>query len=296
MGQLGEEEGNAMKTTTELWLDIRDTAVPHGKLAFWWLYQAGIALKTPGGTIVLVDPYLSDAVMRSYQQPRNVPSPLNPLEVEADALLATHSHEDHLDPDSIAGFLSHERTQFVGPPMAVEKVVSSGVGELRTRSVSRGDVFEIGDLTVRAVHARHLVGSEPTPDAVGFLLEADGVSVYHSGDTEYDSEIVSDTRGVSASLVPINGTTGNMNAHEAALLSWLQGARLAMPFHYGLWRDADYGEGATLDPQLFVDTYHRLNPEGQTLVLSPGTAVVIDCDGLARGQVLARDAKESGRH
>ena len=47
------------------------------------------------------------------------------------------------------------------------------------------------------------------------------------------------------------------------MLAWLQGSRLAVPFHYGLWRDEDYGEGATLDPQLFVGTYERLNPAGQ---------------------------------
>ena len=93
-----------------------------------------------------------------------------------------------------------------------------------------------------------MFGLEPTPDAVGYVLSCGDVSVYHSGDTEYDSEIIADTRGVGTSLVCINGTTGNMNVHEAALLAWLQGARLAVPFHYGLWRDADYGEGATLDP------------------------------------------------
>ena len=27
------------------------------------------------------------------------------------------------------------------------------------------------------------------------------------------------------------------------MLAWLQGASLSMPFHYGLWRDADYCEG-----------------------------------------------------
>ena len=75
----------------------------------WWLYQAGLAVKTPGGTIVVVDPYLSDAVLRTYQLPRNVPAPLDPGEVDADALLATHSHADHLDPDSIAPFMSHDR-------------------------------------------------------------------------------------------------------------------------------------------------------------------------------------------
>jgi hypothetical protein len=82
-------------------------------------------------------------------------------------------------------------------------------------------------------------------------------------------------------LSPSNGPTGNMNAHEAPTLGWLQGARRSMPFTIGLWRDADYGEGATLDPQLFVDTYHRLSPTGTALFLQLGTAVMVDPDGLA---------------
>jgi L-ascorbate 6-phosphate lactonase len=272
--------GEATKTATELWQEIQSVAVKPGTLALWWLYQSGVALKTPGGTVVVVDPYLSDAVLQTYKLPRHVPAPLDPLEVQADALLATHSHADHLDPGSINAFLDHKSTRFVGPPMAVENVLAAGTDRARTTSVSRGDVVEIGDLTVRAVHARHLFGLEPTPDAVGYVLEVDGTTIYHSGDTEYDSDIISDTRGVTASLISINGTTGNMNAHEAAMLAWLQGAKLAVPFHYGLWRDVDYGEGATLDPELFVNTYHRLHPEGRTHVLSPATAVVLDRNGL----------------
>ena len=273
-----------MKSAPELWQEIQRTEVRPGTLTFWWLYQAGLAIKTPGGTIVVVDPYLSDAVLRTYQLPRSVPAPLDPAEVDADALLATHSHADHLDPDSITPFMSHARTQFVGPPMAVEKVLESEVKADRAVAVARGDVVKFGDLTVRAVHARHLFGLEPTPDAVGFVFEAGDVSLYHSGDTEYDSEITADTRGVTASFISINGTTGNMNAHEAAMLAWLQGSRLAVPFHYGLWRDQDYGEGATLDPQLFVRTYERLNPAGHTLVLKPAVAVVLDRNGLVGEQ------------
>ena len=127
---------------------------------------------------------------------------------------------------------------------------------------------------------RDTVGIEPTPDAVGYVLETDEVSAYHAGDTAYDSEIISDTPGVTASFVTINGTTGNINAPEAPMAAWLEGASPSMPFHYGLWRDADYCEGATLDPH-FVDTYHRLSPSGTTLALQPTAAVMVDRDGLA---------------
>jgi L-ascorbate metabolism protein UlaG (beta-lactamase superfamily) len=198
-----------------------------------------------------------------------------------DALVVTHSHADHLDPDSVAGFMSHPGTRFVGPPLAAEKVVRAGVEPSRTVAVRRGSFVEVGDITLRAVHARHYVASEPTPDAVGYLVEHDGVRVYHSGDTEYDSDIVADTMRTSASLIAINGTGGNMNAHEAAMLAWRQQTRLATPIHYGLWPDEGYGDGATLDPQLFVDTYHRLNPEGRTLVLTAGKEVVVGTNGLS---------------
>jgi L-ascorbate 6-phosphate lactonase len=271
-----------MPVATQLWGRIDDTAVAPGTVSLWWLYQAGLVVKSPGGTVVAIDPYLSDAVLRSYQQARAVPALLDPAGVALDALLATHSHEDHLDPDSITGFMSHEGTRFVGPPMAVAKVEATGVAPGRATAVRRGDVVVIGDLTVRAVHARHNFGPEPTPDAVGYLVEHQDVRIYHSGDTEYDSEIVADTMRPTASLIAINGTAGNMNAHEAALLAWRQETRLAIPFHYGLWRDEGYGEGATIDPAIFVETYHRLGPGRPSLVLSPGVEVVIGAGGLVR--------------
>jgi L-ascorbate metabolism protein UlaG (beta-lactamase superfamily) len=257
-------QGDVMKSSAQLWREIQQTEVSAGSLAFWWLYQAGIVLKSPAGVIVAVDPYLSESVMRSYKLPRGVPAPLDPADADVDALLATHSHEDHLDPDSIEPFLRPAQARFVGPPMAADKVRATGVDPSRITPVGRGDEVTIGDIGVRAVHARHMFGLEPTPDAVGYVLSCGEVSVYHSGDTEYDSEII-----------------GNMNVHEAALLAWLQGARLAVPFHYGLWRDADYGEGATLDPGQFADTYGRLNPGGRVHILQAATRVVVGPDGLA---------------
>jgi L-ascorbate 6-phosphate lactonase len=268
-----------VKTPEALWQEIEQQEVPAGMAALWWLYQAGIVVKSSGGAIVAVDPYLSDAAKRSYNQPRNVPAPLEPAGVRLDALLASHSHEDHLDPDSIAGFANHPATRFVGPPMVTEKVIATGIDAKRTVPLRRGDRTAIKDIEIRAVHARHPFEPEPVPDAIGFVLEVGEVTIYHSGDTEYDSEIVADASDVTIALIAINGTAGNMNAHEAALLAWRQRARLAVPFHYGLWRDAGYGDGATIDPRLFVDTYRRLAPAGRALVLEPGHAILIDAGG-----------------
>ncbi len=274
-----------MDAQSKLWQEIDDATVPSGTIAVWWLYQAGLVVKSPGGTIVVIDPYLSDAVLRSYRQPRNVPAPLDPAHVQLDAVLASHSHEDHLDPDSIGSFASHDATRFMGPPMVAEKVIAAGVPAERTIVLTRGDQVAIGDIEVRAVYARHPFAPEPVPDAVGYVLRAGEVSIYHSGDTEYDAEIVKDASGVSAAFIAMNGTAGNMNAHEAALLAWRLGTALAVPFHYGLWTDAGYGEGATLDPQWFVDTLSRLDPTRQSLVLTPGKRVLLTLGGVANTEL-----------
>jgi L-ascorbate 6-phosphate lactonase len=263
-----------------VWQEIGEYEVSSGTAVIWWLYQAGIVVKSPGGIVLAIDPYLSDALLELYNVPRSVPAPLDPAGVELDAVLASHSHPDHLDPGSISAFASHAQTRFIGPPMVADAVVEAGVDRDRTVALRRGDVTRVGDVSVRAVCARHPFAPLPAPDAIGFLLEVGEASIYHSGDTEYDSDIVGDVDEPSAAFIVMNGTGGNMNAHEAALLAWRLRAKTAIPFHYGLWHDEGYGPGATLDPGTFVETYARLAPGARALVLEPVRAVVIGAEGV----------------
>ncbi|MBA3953189.1 MAG: MBL fold metallo-hydrolase, partial [Rubrobacter sp.] len=79
-------------------------------LAFWGLGQVGVAIKGPRG-VLYVDPYLTDSDGEGGSLERTFPPPLRPDEVtNANAVLLTHDHIDHTDPETVLP-LSEASTQ-----------------------------------------------------------------------------------------------------------------------------------------------------------------------------------------
>jgi L-ascorbate metabolism protein UlaG (beta-lactamase superfamily) len=65
---------------------------------------------------------------------------------------------------------------------------------------------------------------------LGFVVEVDGITVYHAGDTDFISEMKD--LEVEIAFIPVSGTyvMGSDQAVEAALAI---GPKLAIPMHYG---------------------------------------------------------------
>ncbi len=141
-----------------------------------------------------------------------------------DAVASTHAHTDHLDPQTLRAVLS-------GGGMLV---CPAGIAQLaRERSgaepvvVGDGETVAAAGFRLTAVSARH-----PGPHCVGYLIEAGGRRIYHSGDTEpVDPGLLE----VELALLPINGMLNNLDGAEAAALARLVGARLTVPCHYGMF-------------------------------------------------------------
>jgi L-ascorbate metabolism protein UlaG (beta-lactamase superfamily) len=142
-----------------------------------------------------------------------------------------------------------------------------------------GPSYTLGEITAAAAPARHDVPGIVTEDAVGYLLDLGGVRLYHSGDTEYDHSMRAlSSANIDVMLVCVNGTAGNMNAHEAALLAWQVRPRVVVPMHFGLWVDEGYtnlGGEATLDPSIFVDTYRKLGGAAEVIVPEIGQRIMV---------------------
>lgn len=252
-----------------------------GAVRVTWLGQAGFAVDAPDGTRCLVDPYLSDSLRQELGQARAAPIVLDPAAAEAAALVASHWHPDHLDPLTVKPLAQRNPgLRVLGPSGNTSRLLGWGLAREQIVPLDRGASTRVGPFSFGAFFARHEVPGWIAEDAIALTIEVAGTTIYYSGDTEYDSRCLAarEAGPFDLGLFVSNGSGGNMNAYEAALLAWQLAPRLAVPVHYGMWPAEGYGPGATLDPQSFVNTYRRLGG-GETAVLELGETIVLGATG-----------------
>jgi L-ascorbate 6-phosphate lactonase len=255
--------------------EIAETKVARGQVAFWGLGQAGFAFKASNGTIVYVDPYLSDACKRLYNLERMVPVLVPPREVRADFVLATHHHADHLDPDAFPEIAqANAGALLIGPPTCTQMLRKLGVPQSQTYTLNHGESLSTRGIRIHAVFAYHVWGdADDAPDGVGYVLDFGDVRSYISGDTMYHPHLAE-----AASLSPdlafvcINGRGGNMSASEAAMLVRALNPQAAIPTHYDMFASN------TADPQDFIKALATLGAPTRVLVVKPGQRTVFTKD------------------
>jgi L-ascorbate metabolism protein UlaG (beta-lactamase superfamily) len=150
----------------------------------------------------------------------------------ADVVLVTHEHSDHLSAADIDA-LSTPETVVVGPAEVTRQLRGR-----KTRTVAPGDTVELDGARVTAVAAYNTSKFRepgkvfhPKEDGkVGYVVEMDGRSVYHAGDTDQIPEMAA--IDVDVALIPVSGTYV-MTADEAAEACSALHARLVIPMHYG---------------------------------------------------------------
>lgn len=180
-------------------------------------------------------------------------------------ILATHEHLDHLDP-RLVNALTGKGTALIGPEVCRRKM-----GDLM-HAVVPGDRITDKGAVVRVVHAYNPEGSRktiyhPKGRGVGYIVEVDGHSVYHAGDTG----LIEEMRGMGpmdVALLPIGGRY-TMDPREAAQAAADIGAKIVVPIH--LLRS---------DPAAFKEAIEATGGP-QVRVLSPGEPLVLGEDGHA---------------
>jgi len=143
----------------------------------------------------------------------------------ADIILVTHDHFDHCSPEDVAK-IQQPHTVIITEKDSAQKLS----GDVRV--MLPGEVLSLKDLTITAIPAYN-TNKEFHPKAnnwLGFVIDIDGVRIYHAGDSDYIPEMKD--LDVDIALLPVSGTYV-MTSDEAVEAALAINPRLAIPMHYG---------------------------------------------------------------
>jgi L-ascorbate 6-phosphate lactonase len=288
----------------EIVRDVDGFAPPAGSVAVWFIGQAGFILKFSSGTVCYIDPWLSDlsGATRAY------PIPLDPhLVAHCDILLTSHDHGDHIDVDADPIIMERSpQATWIAPRGAESFVRQLGGTEDRTTLLRSDESATVRDVRITAIPSTHYgffseVRYTPDEEAyyttipaqipaemrdaerfIGFVLECDGVTIYHAGDNNgYRGflERLARWPRFDLMLLPINGrdwfreqhrVIGNFTYREAAQVAHAAHANLLVPYHYdGFASNNEY-------PDALVRYVTSDGPRVPVRILDIGERLVID--------------------
>ncbi len=233
-------------------------AEPIAGIGLAWLGQAGFVLRL-GGTVVLVDPYLSDHLAVKYRGTRfpHLRMMAAPLAADAfprvDLVVCTHRHSDHMDPGSLPVLAArHPGCRFLVPAAEQAHAEALGLDPARLVPADAGQTLrpmpgvELVLRPVAAAHERLEQDRQGRHRFLGYGIELAGVRLYHGGDCIPYPGLVDAVRGLAPdiALLPVNGRDavraeagipGNFTLDEAVALCEAAGVPLLLPHHWGLF-------------------------------------------------------------
>jgi L-ascorbate metabolism protein UlaG (beta-lactamase superfamily) len=251
--------------------EVDETRVPYGMLAVWFLGQCSVIIKG-GETVLYIDPYLDPSPHRAFEPP------LQPEDImNADYVLVTHDHLDHMDPYTITRLAMAQGDQvYMAPLFCREKMLQFGVRPNRLLPARTMTWWEGPGLRVKPLPSAHeQLEYDPELDHrfVGYVVELNGVTLYHAGDTTVYPGLIETLQNeqIELGFLPINGRdpfrnakqiVGNMNYREAAELAVAAEFDTVIPLHYDMF------ESNSEHPGYFVDYLYERHPLQKSHVMA----------------------------
>ena len=183
-------------------------------------------------------------VIDPFFKPNNPTATVTAAEVDADFVLLTHGHGDHVA-DAVA-LAQRTGATCISNFEIVGWLESKGIEKLHPLHIGGGADFPFGrvKLTI-AHHGSALPDGSNGGNPAGILINFnDGTDVYFAGDTAltYDMKLIGDAGGVDLAVLPI-GDNFTMGPDDAARAAEFVQAKHVIPCHYDTFpyivQDAD---------------------------------------------------------
>jgi L-ascorbate metabolism protein UlaG (beta-lactamase superfamily) len=244
--------GGALVVALSLALSATLLLAQSGKAEVLWLGQATFKITTPGGKVIVIDPFVTG-------NPKT-PADLKDLAKlgKVDLILVTHGHGDHVGTagrndggSDLVDLAKRSGAKVFGPAGLVQTLIDLGwlTAEQGVRFGKGGKVQPLGPqitiTQVRAEHSSELTVTDPATkkttthvggEPAGFIIQMEnGFKIYHMGDTGLfgDMKLIADYYKPDLVLIPIGGHFV-MDPQDAAYATreWLK-PKFVIPIHYG---------------------------------------------------------------
>ena len=172
-----------------------------------------------GTTKVLVDPFLTG----------NPQASIKDKDVEADYILITHAHGDHIgDAPNIA-------VRTGATVIGIPEIMDFGGQRVKTIGMNLGGTVKTDFGFVRMVPALHSSGIGGGI-ACGYVIGIGGKVIYFAGDTALfsDMKLIGERDKIDYAILPIGGHYTMDPVDAAKAVSFLDAANV-IPLHYDTW-------------------------------------------------------------
>jgi L-ascorbate metabolism protein UlaG (beta-lactamase superfamily) len=183
--------------------------------------HSAFQITTSGGKKILIDPFISG----------NPTAPVKAKDLEADYIILTHAHGDHIG-DSFDIAKRCDST-FICVNELANYCADKGF-KAHNMHIGGGHNFEFGRVKFTIAHHGSLTpdnhyGGEPA----GVLISTDEKTIYHTGDTGlfYDMNLIGELNAIDYMLLPI-GDNFTMGITDAVKAVEFVKPKTAIPMHF----------------------------------------------------------------
>ncbi len=209
---------------------------------------------TNGKHNLIIDPFISG----------NPKAAVKPEEIEADYVLLTHGHGDHIG-DGIEIAKKNKATVIANFELA--NYCGKNGCEVHPMHVGGGFNFDFGRVKLTIAHHGGGAGEDAsiyTGPPVGFLITLDGKTMYHPGDTGLflDMKLIGEMNDIELAFLPI-GDNFTMGIDDAVKAVEFLHPKKVVPFHF------DTFDMIKADPKEFKSKVKG----SEVTILEPGESV-----------------------